>query len=125
MAGSRTRAHGELEREIVAILRAASRPMAAGEIRDAMSGQPPAHTTVLTALDRLCTKGDVIRHQESPRKLRFAAASSAVEAASDSMVSALAELGDRHAALLRFAGNLDDDDAEFLRAALEPRLRGR
>ena len=77
----------------------------------------PAYTTLLTALTRLEKKGQVIRSGDSPRKVRFQAARSAEDFTSDSMLSALDRAGDRHAALLAFAGTLDDDDVALLKSA--------
>ena len=121
MAGIRTRNRGELEGAILRILRQSTTPMSANEIRDAVTGETPATTTVLTALDRLYDKGDVIRFQESPRKVRFAAAQSAAESASTAMLLALEQNEDRRAVLLKFAGDLGDADAQLLRSALKPR----
>jgi len=121
MAGIRTRNRGELEGAILQILRRSATPMSANEVRDAFGAETPAVTTVLTALDRLYEKGDVVRHQESPRKVRFAAAQTEAESASASMIRALAQNEDRRAVLLKFAGDLDHSDAELLRSLLGPR----
>lgn len=121
MAGIRTRNRGELEAAILRALRASHTSMSANEIRDAIVGETPAPTTVLTALDRLYDKGEVVRHQESPRKIRFSATQSAAESASASMLQTLATNEDRRAVLLKFVGDLDENDAALLRAALGPR----
>ncbi|MDX2377593.1 BlaI/MecI/CopY family transcriptional regulator [Microbacterium sp. LRZ72] len=118
MSGRRRRGHGELESEVLAILRRHTAPIGAADIKAAFTDPTPAYTTILTALDRLIHKGEVTRHAESPRKVRFAARLSAAETASDSMHSALEGLDDRRAALLQFAGDLDADDVKMLRAAL-------
>ena len=121
MAGERTRERGELEAEILRILRSAEAPMSAREIRAEFTGHVPAATTLMTVLVRLQQKGEVLRSGESPRKSVFAAARTGDEHASHSMLSALASAGDRQAALLRFAGNLSADDVDLLRRAIEPR----
>ena len=76
---------------------------------------------MLTALDRLYDKGEVVRHQESPRKVRFSATQTAAESTSASMMQALSANEDRRAVLLKFVGDLDEGDAALLRAALDPR----
>ncbi|SJM63621.1 Transcriptional regulator, MecI family [Gulosibacter sp. 10] len=121
----RTRESGQLEAEILRILRTQEAPLSAREIRAAVVGRQPAYTTVMTALGRLEKKGEVVRAAESPRKVRFRAAHSGDEHASRTMLSALEESGDREAALLRFAGHLTDEDAELLREAIRPRRRGK
>ncbi|TXK18971.1 BlaI/MecI/CopY family transcriptional regulator [Homoserinibacter sp. GY 40078] len=120
MAGIRTRAKGELEGEILRVLRSHEAPASAAEIQDAVPGIRPALTTVLTALERLVEKGEVLRFAESPRRVRFQAALSEVENASELMRGALVGV-DRRAALLQFAGDLADDDVAFLRDALTRR----
>jgi predicted transcriptional regulator len=116
----RTRARGELEGSIMRILRDSSAPMSAKDVQAAMDGQVPAYTTVMTALDRLHKKGEVIRSGDSPRKIRFEATRSEQEHASQAMVTALGGASDRTATLLRFAGTLDDDDLDALRRAINP-----
>lgn len=120
MAGVRTRDRGELEGAILQVLRRSDVALSANDIRDALMGERPAATTVLTALDRLYEKGDVVRFQESPRKVRFASAQSEAESASAAMLRALEQNEDRRAVLLKFAGDLDAGDAELLRSALKP-----
>lgn len=121
MAGARTRGSGQLEAELLRILRASDRPIGAAALQQACSGKPPAYTTVLTVLERLREKGEVVRVAESPRRVRFAAARGDVEHATDAMRDALATTLDREAVLLRFAGALDADDAAVLRDALRGR----
>lgn len=119
----RTRARGELEGGILNILWQADSPLSAKDIQDLFEGRTPAYTTVMTSLDRLQKKGQVVRSGESPRKVRFQAAQSAQEHASKAMISALGGATDRSAALLRFAGNLDPDDVEVLRRAIGAKSR--
>lgn len=123
MSGTRSRGRGELENEVLGILRERPTPVGAADIQEAFTEPTPAYTTILTALDRLIDKGEVIRHAESPRKVRFAARRSAAENASDSMHRALTSASDRRAALLQFAGDLDADDVEMLRSALAKKRR--
>lgn len=119
MPGPKTRAPGELEADILRVLRDAPEPLGARQIQEALTGAEPAYTTVLTSLDRLLGKGKVERRESSPRRVRFSALRSTAEDASDSMMSALSAVEDHRAALLKFAGNLDSDDAAVLRSALE------
>lgn len=117
----RTRDRGQLEAAIMRTLWDSGEPLSAGQIQDAFQGDPvPAYTTVLTVLDRLHKKALVVRVEESPRKVRFRAASSDDEHIGQIMISALDDAGDREAALLRFAGNLTAEDVETLERALRP-----
>ena len=117
MAGDRTRERGELEGEVMQILWASDEAISARDIQDRFSGRTPAYTTLMTALDRLERKGQVQRQAESPRKVRFSATHSAGEHAGDRMLTALNNTGDREAALLQFAGNLDEADVALLMSA--------
>ncbi|MEV8220734.1 BlaI/MecI/CopY family transcriptional regulator [Microbacterium sp. NPDC077391] len=118
MPGERTRERGELESEIMRILWDSAQPVSAREIQEQFTGHTPAYTTVMTALERLHQKGQVVRSGDSPRKVRFHAAQSEDEHASVSMMTALDGAEDRQAALLSFAGNLAAEDVELLRAAI-------
>lgn len=118
MAGIRTRGRGELEADVLRILRDASGPIGASQVQDGFTENTPAYTTILTALDRLVDKGDVRRVEDSPRKVRFEATRSAVEDARDRMADALDAIEDRRAVLMAFTGALDDEDLEFLRSAV-------
>ena len=118
MPGRKTRAQGQLESEIVGVLHRSAEPLGAAEIQEALPGKKPAYTTVLTSLERLVAKGRVRRMALSPRRVKFAPVRSEAEDASDSMLSALATVEDRRAALVKFVGNLDDVDSALLRAAL-------
>lgn len=118
MAGERTRERGELEGEVMRILWAAPEPLSVRDIQAVFTGHVPAYTTVMTVLERLQAKGDVVRSGDSPRKVRFRAARSDDEHAGRSMMTALDGAGDRQAALLQFAGNLATEDLDLLRAAI-------
>lgn len=125
MAGDRTRERGELEGEVMQILWATDEPISARDIQDRFSGHTPAYTTLMTALDRLERKGQVQRQAESPRKVRFTPTHSAGEHAGERMLTALNNTGDREAALLQFAGNLDDADIDLLMTAFNRSTRKR
>ncbi len=121
MSGIRTRARGELESEVLRVLREHHEPIGASEVRESVRGSVPALTTVLTALDRLVDKGEAVRTAESPRRVRFHAARTDAESASGVMRDALVSVSDRRAALLQFAGDLDDRDVALLVDALAAR----
>ena len=123
MASRRTRAWGELERDILRQLWSSETSLSAKQIQEDVPGETPAYTTVLTILERLREKGLVDRMEESPRKVRFSPTRTAAEHASESMHDALDALEDRRAALLKFAGNLADDDVQLLQEALASRSR--
>lgn len=118
MGVARTRARGELEGGIMRILWEAESSLSAKEIQGLFEGHTPAYTTVMTSLDRLQKKGQVVRSGDSPRKVRFEAARSEQEHASEAMISVLGGAADRSATLLRFAGNLAPEDVELLRQAI-------
>lgn len=123
---TRVRARGELEGTIMRILWAADAPMSARDVQEAFGELAPAYTTVMTSLDRLEKKGQVVRSGDSPRKIRFEASQAAYEHTSETMITALNGASDRRAVLLRFAGNLEGDDIELLQqaiAARKPRAR--
>lgn len=117
MTEGTTRERGELEREIMRFLREAEGPTSARELQELFTGQVPAYTTLMTVLTRLEKKGQVIRSGDSPRKVKFHPARTDEEHASETMLSALGEAGDRRAALLAFAGNLVEEDVALLSAA--------
>lgn len=118
MAGQRSREPGELEAEVLRVLRCFDGPVGAREIQARFAEPRPANTTLLTILERLRVKGLVEREVLSPRKVRFAAVHSVEEHATEAMLGVLEGVDDRRAVLLRFAGNLDDADVAFLRDAL-------
>ncbi|MGF3057478.1 BlaI/MecI/CopY family transcriptional regulator [Microbacterium sp. YY-01] len=117
MSGTRTRRPGELEEEIMRLLRQHNHPLSARELQDMFTGRRPAYTTLMTALTRLEHKDEVIRSGSSPRKIRFHPARSGEQHASETMLNALGKAVDRKAALLAFAGNLDEEEVAILRAA--------
>jgi len=123
MAGKRSREPGELEAQVLRILRGFDGPVGARAVRDLFDEPRPAYTSLLTILDRLRAKGMVERIEVSPRKVLFAASQSTEEHASDLMLGVLGGVDDRRAVLLRFAGNLDDTDVAFLRDALSAKRR--
>lgn len=123
MAGGR-RARGALEAELLRVLWQGGEPLTAQEIAQRLSGDTPAVTTVLTILERLRVKGEVVRVGEGPRGLRFSPARSESDYTGEAMLATLADSSDRTAALLKFAGSLDAQDVDALRRALGTPARG-
>lgn len=125
MTSVRTREWGGLERELLRLLREQAAPVSARQLQDLFAEPVPAYTTLMTALTRLERKALIVRVEESPRKVRFSIRRSDGQDVSVSMISALDEAGDRQAALLAFAGNLDDDDVALLRSTFAQKRRKR
>lgn len=119
MASARTRGWGVLERELLRLLREQAEPVGARRLQELFDEPVPAYSTLMTALTRLERKDLVVRIEESPRKVRFSARRYDGQHVSASMISALEEAGDRRAALLAFAGNLEDDDVDLLRSVFD------
>ncbi|WP_369371339.1 BlaI/MecI/CopY family transcriptional regulator [Promicromonospora sp. Populi] len=118
----RTRERGQLEAEVMRILWDHEGAIGARVIQEGFGdGHVPAYTTLLTVLDRLQKKGEVVRVAASPRKVRFRPTRSDGERAGAAMLSALEGSGDREEALLRFADHLTARDVEMLQRALRPR----
>lgn len=118
----RTRERGQLEAEVMRILWNHEGAIGARVIQEGFGdGHVPAYTTLLTVLDRLQKKGEVVRIATSPRKVRFRPTRSDGERAGAAMLSALEGTGDREEALLRFADHLTAQDVEMLQRALRPR----
>jgi predicted transcriptional regulator len=116
------RSRGELEATILRALWASNVPLSAREIVDGFgdADNAPALTTVLTVLDRLRTKGRVVKQETEAGGFVFSPTESESRFAANSMLAALVSSSDRSAALLRFAGELDERDVELLRKALGP-----
>lgn len=117
------RDRGELEARVMAALWRHGEPLTAREIQAAISDPTPAITTVLTILERLRTKGRVLREETAGSTYRFTAAKSESEDAVEKMLTSLTATEDRTAALVQLAGNLDARDADTLRQALEARRK--
>ena len=117
---SQRRPRGALRGEILALLLASDRPRTATELRADFSGDgaTPALATVLTVLERLRRSGEVVRGTTPGGELTFRAVRDASTSTAEAMLADLLRTQDRTGALLRFAGSLDDEDAEVLRRAL-------
>jgi predicted transcriptional regulator len=82
-----------------------------------------AYTTVMTVLDRLAKKKLTERERDG-KAWRYKAAAPREELAADLMRDALDRAGDRREALVRFVGQVTDEEAALLRDALS-RLEAR
>jgi predicted transcriptional regulator len=112
----RGRARGALERDVLACLAAAGRPLSPGEVR-AELGDDLAYTTVMTTLSRLHAKGALSR-QRAGRGYAYALPGGP-DAARASMTAhrmlQLLDAGeDRAGVLSRFVADLRPEDEELL-----------
>ena len=117
------RAKGELRTAVLRILWAADEPLTAKQIRASFGEDEgvPAITTLLTVLDRLGASGLVERTPSATGESVFAASAPESQFTADAMIAALLNADDSSAALMRFAGELDDGHLEILRKALAER----
>ena len=113
-AGGRPR--GALEREILACLAAADRPLSPAEVR-AELGDMLAYTTVMTTLSRLHAKGAVSRHQAGrgyAYALRGGPDEVQASITAHRMLRLLEAGGDRAGVLSQFIADLSDADEQLL-----------
>ena len=121
MAGAgRGRARGALEREVLACLAAAGRPLSPGEVRAGL-GDDLAYTTGMTTLSRLHSKGALSR-QRAGRGYAYELPGGP-DAAQASMTAhrmlRLLDAGeDRAGVLSRFVADLRPEDEELLNGLL-------
>lgn len=118
MAGRPARAHGGLESAILEALRTLDRPLTGRELTTQVGTPVPAVTTILTVLNRMESKGLVVK-QPGDGAMMFSAAQSSEENAAEIMRAAFTSASDREAVLLQFAGGLDSGDVDVLRRALD------
>lgn len=116
--GATRRAPGELEALVLRTLWDGGAPMTAKQLQAAIPGPTPAHTTVLTALERLQSKGQVRRVGEEQRGVRFVPTRTEEEYVGLAMLDRLERAQHRSAALQHFAGRLSAEDVAALRQAL-------
>lgn len=119
------RARGELRTAVLRILWSSEAPLTAKQIRASFTGDEPAPaiTTLLTILDRLGTSGLVDRAPSPAGESVFSASAPESQYTAEAMLASLLAADDTSAALLRFAGELDDGHLEILRSALKSRPR--
>ena len=107
---------GDLERTVMDHLWAVDGPVAAAELRDALTDRELALTTVHTVLSRLEGKGFVEHDDARPR--RFRPTATREQHAAELMHEVLGQAGDRQAALARFVGSVSADEVGMLRQLL-------
>jgi len=119
------RGAGELEAAVLAVLQAAGRPLAPGEVREQL-GDGLAYTTVVTILSRLHAKG-VLDRRKAGRAFRYAPVADEPGLAARRMARVLDGEADREAVLARFVSGLSSADEDLLRRMLgdEPGPAGR
>jgi predicted transcriptional regulator len=113
--GVARRAAGALESEILGILRKASGPLSAGEVRQRLASGlrgELSYSTVVTIVSRLRTKG-LLARQRAGRGFTYTPVDEATLAASR-MSQALGGGNDRDAVLSRFVSGLSGRDARLL-----------
>ena len=110
------RAPGALESAVWALVRAAEAPVSASEVRERLGGDL-AHTTVVTTLGRLHSKGVLTRSLDG-RAHRYAPATSQEGLAARRMQRALEAEADHEAVLSRFVSDLSGQDEALLRRLL-------
>mgnify|MGYP000574873893 CR=1 FL=1 len=112
------RSFGELEARVMAVIWDHAEPVSVRVVVDELAGERAvAYTTAITVIERLRAKGWLVR-ERAGRSYLYAATCEEHEYAAHLMNSALEDSGNRSAALLSFAGQLDATEAEALRAAL-------
>jgi len=125
MAAIARRPRGALEREVLACLAAAGRPLTAGDVLTELGGGL-AYTTVMTTLTRLHAKGALTR--ELAGRAYMYARAGAPEAWDASMTAhrmrRLLDAGeDRAGVLARFVADLDTADEQLLAGLLADEVR--
>ncbi|MFF0560851.1 BlaI/MecI/CopY family transcriptional regulator [Streptomyces sp. NPDC004266] len=116
-AAPRRRGQGELETQVLAALRAAPGPVAAGWVQERLGGGL-AYTTVVTILTRLHVKGAVTR-ERSGRSFQWTAVADEAGLAALRMRRVLDSEADREAVLTSFVSTLTPGDERLLRALLD------
>ncbi len=99
------------------VLWSATGPLTARQVADLLASRDLAYTTWLTVLNRLTTKGLLVR-DAAERAHTYAAASTRADHTAVLMRDALGQAGDRQAALARFAEAITPAEADALRRVL-------
>lgn len=126
MSSVPVRGRGELEREVLAAVAAALRPVSAGAVQAELGGGL-AYTTVMTTLARLESKGALTRALSGRAYLySLSGDPDQIEAsiAAHRMRSVLDSRGDRAGVLARFVSELSKDDERVLRQLLADHNEG-
>ncbi|HEU5416386.1 MAG TPA: BlaI/MecI/CopY family transcriptional regulator [Streptosporangiaceae bacterium] len=118
----RARARGALEREVLACLAAAGRPLAPAEVLTGLGDGRLAYTTVMTTLSRLHAKGAVTRAPAGRGYLYALRGDTGAEAQASMtarrMLKLLEGRPDRASVLSRFVADLSPDDEQLLTGLL-------
>lgn len=96
---------------------AAGAPLTARQVADALVARQLAYTTWLTVLNRLASKGQLVR-DDAERAHTYMAAASRADHTAVLMRDALGQADDRQAALARFAQAITPAEADALRRVL-------
>ena len=96
---------------------AASGPLTARQVAEALAGRDLAYTTWLTVLNRLVAKG-LLARDRAERAHTYTAVASRADHTAVLMQDALGQADDRQAALARFARAISPSEAEALRRVL-------
>ncbi|MEN9751448.1 MAG: hypothetical protein RLZZ600_495 [Actinomycetota bacterium] len=112
------RQRGQLEADILDVLWNSPDALTVKAIQDQFPQPQPAVTTLITVLERLRTKGSVDRRAAGGRSFEYFASRSRLDQANESIHLALANAGDRQAALMLLAGSLTEADRSLLAKAL-------
>jgi predicted transcriptional regulator len=122
---TRARPRGALEREILACLALADRPLSPAEVRDEL-GDRLAYTTVMTTLSRLHAKGAVSR-QQAGRGYAYALHGGPDEAQASMTAHRMLKLleagSNRERVLSRFIADLSHEDERLLNDLLADTAR--
>ena len=115
---------GHLEAAVMERMWRSDRPVSVREVlEDLQHERSIAYTTVMTVLDNLHSKG-FVRREKHGRAYLYAATMTRDEHAATLIEDVLAATGDREAVLLRFVGQMSNEELVELRAVLA-RLEGR
>ncbi|MFE0703118.1 BlaI/MecI/CopY family transcriptional regulator [Streptomyces sp. NPDC058872] len=112
----RRRRQGELETQVLAVLREASEPVPVAWVRERLGGAL-AYTTVITILTRLRVKGAVER-ERTGRSFRWTAVADGAGLAALRMRRVLDAEADRQAVLASFVTGLSPNEERLLRELL-------
>ena len=110
------RNQGQLENAVMAVVAAATGPVAVAAVQRQLPGSP-AYTTVMTTLSRLADKG-ALRQLRDGRAFTYALAAP-LDAIDDAVTATrmrrlLADGSDRAGVLARFVAQLDDEEGRIL-----------
>ncbi|MEU2233340.1 BlaI/MecI/CopY family transcriptional regulator [Streptomyces vietnamensis] len=114
-SGSR-RGQGQLETQVLAVLRGSSGALTAGQVQERLGGDL-AYTTVITILTRLHAKGAVVRERVG-RSFEWTALADEAGLAALRMRRVLDAEQNREAVLTSFVTTLSPSDEQLLRTLL-------